>query len=157
MGVYANTFNVIGRFAFGTSGSSYTTGTSQASKLVLTNLSTSATPIELAVQNVVSDARYNLSLQDNQAMRVKGSIIGKQSGSLNVAAFDFDYVIVRGVGAGTTTIVSSNVNTVTNIPAWGTPTITADTTRGYASIKVIGSASAIRWTATIDSAEIIYA
>ena len=158
MGVYANSFNVIGRFVFGTSGSNYTTGTSQASKLVLTNLSTSATPIELAVQNTVSDARYNLTLQDNQAMRVKGSIIGKQSASLNVAAFDFDYVIVRGVGVGTTSVVVSNVNVVTNIPAWGTPTITADTARGYASIKVIGATTTnIRWSATVESVEIIYA
>lgn len=158
LGVYANSFNVIGRFVFGTSGSNYTTGTSQASKLVLTNLSISATPIELAVQNTISDARYNLTLQDNQAMRVKGSIIGKQSGTLNVGAWDFDYVIVRGVGVGTTTIVVANVNVVTNIPAWGTPTITADTARGYASIKVVGAATTnIRWSATVESVEIIYA
>jgi hypothetical protein len=157
LGIYANSFNIKTKFSLGTNGSSYSSGTSQKGQLVLTNLSTSSAATELAVSNVINDARYNLTLQDNQAMRVKGSIIGKQTASLNVAAFDFDYVIVRGVGAGTTTIVSSNINTVTNIPAWGTPTITADTTRGYASIKVIGSSSGIRWTASIDSTEIIYA
>ena len=158
LGVYANSYNTVGRFVLGTSGSNYLGGTSQSSKLVITNLTTDTTATQLAVQNVVNDARYNLMLQDNQAMRVKGSIIGKQSGSLNVAAWDFDYVIVRGVGVGTTSIVISNVNLVTNIPAWGTPTITADTARGYASIRVTGAATTnIRWTSTVESVEIIYA
>jgi len=100
-----------------------------------------------------------MTCADNMGMRVKGSVIGKQSGSVNISAWDFDYVIVRGVGVGTTAIVGTpTISVVTNIPAWGNPTITADTGRGYASLKVIGAAATnIHWTATIESTEVIYA
>lgn len=157
MGVYANTYTVQNKLAFGTSGFG-ATGTSQYGKMVLVCATSSDTYVELAAQNTPSDARYNLTLQNNQAMRVKGSIIGKQTASTNVAAWDFDYVIVRGASVGTTTVITPNINVVTNIPAWGTPTITADTARGYASIKVSGiAATNIRWVANIDSIEVVYA
>lgn len=155
-GISAYTFTTYTKWALSCGG--YGLGASQKGLLVLNNRTTGNTPTELAVFAQVSDARNQMTCQDNTGMRVKGSIIGKQSGSTNIAAWDFDYIIVRGVGVGTTTVVVANVNVVSNIPAWGTPTITADTGRGYASIKVTGAtATNIQWTATLDSCEVIYA
>ena len=155
-GSQAYTFTTYTKWALSCGG--YGLGASQKGLLVLNNRTTGNTPTELAVAAQVSDARNQMTTQDNTGMRVKGSIIGKQSGSTNIAAWDFDYIIVRGVGVGTTTVVVANVNVVSNIPAWGTPTITADTARGYASIKVTGAtATNIQWTATLDSCEVIYA
>lgn len=155
-GQQAYTFTTYTKWALSCGG--YGLGASQKGLLVLNNRTTGNTPTELAVFAQVSDARNQMTCQDNTGMRVKGSIIGKQSGSTNIAAWDFDYLIVRGVGVGTTTVVVANVNVVSNTPAWGTPTITADTSRGYASIKVTGAtATNIQWTATIESTEVIYA
>jgi hypothetical protein len=156
-GINAYTFTTWGKWALGTSG--YTLGSSQKGMLVLTIRTTGNTPTELAWGATTgADARSQMTCQDNTGMRVKGSVIGKQSGSVNIAAWDFDYVIVRGVGVGTTSVVVSNVNVVTNTPAWGTPTITADTAKGFASIKVTGAAATnIQWVATIESTEVIYA
>lgn len=157
IGTSAYTFTTWGKFAFG--GNGPTLGSAQKGALVLVIRTTGNTATELAWgQTTGADARSQMTCQDNTGMRVKGSIIAKQSGSTNIAAWDFDYTIVRGVGVGTTTVVSSNVNVVTNVPAWGTPTITADTAKGFASIKVTGLATTnIQWVANLDSVEVIYA
>lgn len=153
----ANTGTTWGKWALGGGGA--TLGSSQKGLLVQTTRTTGNTPTEIAFQGGGVDLRAQMTCADNMGMRVKGSVIGKQSGSTNISAWDFDYVIVRGVGVGTTTIVGTpTISVVTNIPAWGNPTITADTGRGYASLKVIGAAATnIHWTATIESTEVIYA
>ena len=156
-GLSANTGTTWGKWAIGGGGA--TLGSSQKGLLVQTTRTTGNTPTEIAFQGGGVDLRAQMTCADNMGMRVKGSVIGKQSGSTNIAAWDFDYVIVRGVGVGTTAIVGTpTISVVTNIPAWGNPTITADTARGYASLKVIGAAATnIHWTATIESTEVIYA
>jgi hypothetical protein len=156
-GLNANTGTTWGKWAIGGGGA--TLGSSQKGLLVQTTRTTGNTPTEIAFQGGGVDLRAQMTCADNMGMRVKGSVIGKQSGSVNISAWDFDYVIVRGVGVGTTAIVGTpTISVVTNIPAWGNPTITADTGRGYASLKVIGAAATnIHWTATIESTEVIYA
>lgn len=156
-GLSSNTGTTWGKWAIGGGGA--TLGSSQKGLLVQTTRTTGNTPTEIAFQGGGVDLRAQMTCADNMGMRVKGSIIGKQSGSVNISAWDFDYVIVRGVGVGTTAIVGTpTISVVTNIPAWGNPTITADTARGYASLKVIGAtATNIHWTATIESTEVIYA
>lgn len=156
-GLNATTGTTWGKWAIGAGGA--TLGSSQKGLLVQTTRTTGNTPTEIAFQGGGIDLRAQMTCADNMGMRVKGSVIGKQSGSTNISAWDFDYVIVRGVGVGTTTIVGTpTISVVTNIPAWGNPTITADTGRGYASLKVIGAAATnIHWTATIESTEVIYA
>jgi hypothetical protein len=97
-------------------------------------------------------------LVNNQAMRFKGTIIGKQSGSANVASWDINGLVVRTTSAANTTLVVSNVTLVQNTPAWGTPTLTANTTRGGISVSVTGaSATNINWTCYLETTEVIYA
>jgi hypothetical protein len=159
-GVQSHSFGVHMRQSIG--GYQYTTkGDNQSSTLILSTRTTSATPKVLcsADSNFLTNANATnqLTLQNNNAMRVKGSIIAKQTGTTNVGAWDIDFVIVRGANAGTTVIVTSNVNLVTNASSWGTPTITADTTIGCPTITVTGVATTnIQWGCSIASMEVIY-
>jgi hypothetical protein len=72
--------------------------------------------------------------------------------------WDVDGFIVRGANAAATTLNVSNVTLVENTPAWGTPTLAADTTNGGLRVQVIGAAATnIQWTAVIETTEVIYA
>jgi hypothetical protein len=158
-GLNAKSFGVHGRQSVGAYYYS-TTGDNQSSTLILSARTTSATPKILGSVNPIFstiDATTQLTLQNNNAMRVKGSIIAKQNGTTNVGAWDIDFVVVRGANAGTTAIVTSNVNLVTNASSWGTPTITADTSIGCPTITVTGVATTnIQWGCSISSMEVIY-
>lgn len=136
-------------------------GDNQSSTLILSGRTTSATPKVLCSADPVfptASATNQLTLQNNNAMRVKGSIIAKQTGTTNVGAWDIDFVIVRGANAGTTVIVGTpTVSTVVNPSSWGNPTITADTTIGCPTITVTGVATTnIQWGCSIASMEVIY-
>ena len=142
------------------SGYGWVSGDNQTSKLLLNKRTTDATPTILIIDSrygIGADATNQLTLKDNNSIRFKGTIIGRQSGSTNTSAWDIDGIIQRGAGVGTTTLLISNVNVVQNTPAWGTPTLTANTTFGCLTVTVIGAIANIQWTCVIDTAEVIYA
>ena len=147
------------KFAIGASGWGY--GTTQAAITQLDGRTTNTTPTVLLAntQNAGGiTASTQFTLPNNSLMRVKGSIQGKQSGSTNCGVWDFDAVLVRGTTASTMTVVSSNINVVTNTPVFGTPTITANTTLGCMTVTVTGIATTnIQWACRIDSTETLYA
>lgn len=153
----AHTFGVTGRIVFSSTGIG-TRGDAQSSKLVLRKLTTDNTPTILTSDNGSVASANQLTLSNNNTIRVKGSIIGRQTGSTNTSAWDIDCLIQRGVGVGTTTLLISNVNVVQNTPAWGTPTLTANTTLGCLTVTVTGAITTnIQWVCVIDTAEVIYA
>jgi hypothetical protein len=158
-GTRSNTFEHSSRKSLGClpyDASINASGYAQRSWLNVATNTTTATPKSLNAYNATPT--FALRLENNNAMRVKGSIIGKQTGSTNVGAWDFDCVIVRGTTAGTTVIVSSNVNLVINTGGFGNPTLTANTSEGSLDIKVTGLAGiSINWNGTIDSCETIIA
>lgn len=156
IGNSVNTFLQHNRISF-SSGSISTTGDIQKSFYMLKGRSSSATPKTLTSDNSSITTASVIVLQNNNVFRFKGSIVGKQNGSTNVAVWDIDGVIIRGVGVGTTTLPIANVNVVTNASGWGTPTLTADTTLGGLTVNVIGaSATNIQWIADIQTSEVIY-
>jgi hypothetical protein len=129
-------------------------GSIQGSTLVVGVDTTTATPTKLGTYGGTA---IPLILQNNNSVRFKGTIIGRQSGSTNTSSWDIDGFIQRGTTAATTTLLISNVNVVQNIPAWGTPTLTADTSNGGLDIKVIGAATtSIRWTCVFTTTEVVY-
>lgn len=153
----ANTFSVIGRYSYSSSNISVI-GDSQLSKLTLVKRTTNDTPIALSVDNGVASSTNQLVLQNNNSIRFKGTIIARQSGSTNTSAWDIDGIIQRGTSAATTTLLISNVNVVQNTPAWGTPSITANTTLGCLTVTVTGVATTnIQWNCSIETTEVIYA
>lgn len=140
-------------------GSGHTTaGDGQQLTVALTARTTGNTATTLTVRGLSAADTYILSLLNNSASRFKGTIIGKKSGTTDVAAWDIDGLIVRGANAASTTLALGNVTLVQNTPAWGTPTLAADTTNGGLRVQVTGAAATnIQWTAIIDSIETLYA
>jgi len=148
------------KVAFGSS--VYGVGATQSAIATLDRRTTDATPsvlfIDSGTSTLVSLANQ-FYLPNNSLMRIKGSIQGKQSGSVNCAVWDFDAVLVRGVGVGTFAIVGvPTITLVTNTPSWGTPALTANTADGCLTATVTGAvATNIQWAMNINSVETIYA
>lgn len=157
IGYQASTFNTVSnRISFG--GGDYGYGYNQKSILIVTGQTTDTTTTTLTVRSAsTTNASFQFTLENNQLLRFKGSIVGKQTGTTNIGVWDIDGVIVRGANAGTTTLVAPNVNLVTNASGWGTPILSANTTLGCLSVQVIGLAGTnIRWTGSIETTEVIY-
>jgi len=159
-GYKASNSGVKCKVAFGAS--VYGVGATQSAIVTLDRRTTDATPsvlfIDSGTSTLVSSANQ-FTLPDNSLMRIKGSIQGKQSGSVNCAVWDFDAVLVRGVGVGTFAIVGTpSITLITNTPAWGTPALTANTVAGCLTATVIGAAATnVQWAMNINSVETIYA
>ena len=133
-------------------------GETQKSEFFLSIRTTGNTATTVTVAGGAAGTSNQVILSNNSAFRFKGTIIGKQSGSTNVAAWDVDGIIVRGANAAATTLSLGNVTLVQNTPAWGTPTLAADTTNGGLRVQVTGAtATNIQWTAVIETTEVIYA
>jgi hypothetical protein len=133
-------------------------GETQKSEFFLSIRTTENTATTVTVAGGAAGTSNQVILSNNSAYRFKGTIIGKQSGSTNIAAWDVDGIIVRGANAASTTLSLGNVTLVQNTPAWGTPTLAADTTNGGLRVQVTGAAATnIQWTAAIETTEVIYA
>ena len=133
-------------------------GDCQKSEFFLSVRTTGNTATTLTVEGAAASSNNQVILSNQSAYRFKGTIIGKQSGSTNASVWDVDGFIVRGANAAATTLNVSNVTLVQNTPAWGTPTLAADTTNGGLRVQVTGAAATnIQWTAVIETTEVIYA
>ena len=149
-----------GRSMYGRQG--WVRGDTQSSKIILNRRTTDATASVLVIDSPAGNTPVvgnQMTLQNNNVFRIKGSITGKQSGSTNVGVWDIDCVIVRGANAASTVIAgSANVNLVVNTGSFGNPTLTANTTLGCLTVTVIGAlATNVQWTCVIDTCETIYA
>ena len=155
-GNQANTFSIAGRQSRGYINT--VSGDCQKSEFYLSVRTTGNTASTATVNGGAASTSNQVILSNQSAYRFKGTIIGKQSGSVNAAVWDIDGFIVRGANAAATTLNVSNVNLVQNTPAWGTPTLAADTTNGGLQVQVTGAtATNIQWTAVIETTEVIYA
>lgn len=162
IGAYGLTNGVKSRQTF-SGGRISTNGDAQKSTFFYRGRTTDATLTTLATDgNNSINAGNCMQLANNSAIRFKGTIIGKQSGSTNTVAWDVDGLIVKGSSAASTSLVVGNVNLVSNIPSWGTPVLSAyiDAFNGIGAlrIQIQGATSTnIQWTAIIDTTEVIYA
>jgi hypothetical protein len=155
-GFYSRVFGIQNRVVFGRAIT--TAGDCQQSKFFLGRNTTNNSATTLTVGGTTAGTTNQVILSDQSAYRFKGTIVGKQSGSVNAAVWDVDGFIVRGANAAATTLNVSNVTLVQNTPAWGTPTLAADTTNGGLRVQVTGAAATnIQWTAVIETTEVIYA
>jgi hypothetical protein len=156
-GYGSNAYSIIGRKVHSPNLIT-TSGESQKSTFVLLSRTTGNTLTALSSDNGAASATNQLNLQNNNSIRFKGTIIGRQSGSTNTSAWDIDGIIQRGTTAASTTLLINNVTVVQNTPAWGTPTLVANTTLGGLTVNVTGVATTnIMWVATIETTEVIYA
>jgi trimeric autotransporter adhesin len=153
-GYYADSHGVKGRFARGTGGLSLngTKGDAQYGLLVLVKNTTDATQTALSTDTLTAGSDNQLVVQNNGAVSFHGTIVAKQAGSSNVAAWE-----VKGLmhNVTTATLVNSAITVIDNTPGWGLA-MAADTTNDAVQFLVTGAASTnISWVATIHSSEVI--
>jgi hypothetical protein len=149
-----------GRSMYGRLG--WVRGDTQSSKIILNRRTTDATASVLVIDSPAGNTPVvgnQMTLQNNNVFRVKGSITGKQSASTNVGVWDIDCIIIRGANAASTVIGGTpSVSLILNTGSFGTPTLTANTTLGCLTVTVIGAlATNVQWTCVIDTCEVIYA
>lgn len=155
LGVGGNANSVRSRNVFANSS---VTGDAQKSTFIFRQRTTDATLTTFAIEGTGASTTNQITLSNNSGYRFKGTIIAKQSGSTNVSAWDIDGLLVRGANAAATTLLIGNVTLVQNTPAWGTPTLAADTSNGGLRIQIQGAgATNIQWVANIETTEVIYA
>lgn len=159
LGFLANTFGIKNRIAIA-SGQFASVGDAQISKFILKGSTTDATPTDITTDGsfyVIGTNNY-IRLSNQSSFAFTGNIVGKKSGTTDTAMWKVEGLIVRGINEASTTLVTSTVTLVSNTPAWGTPTLSADTTIGCLRVQVIGAISTnIRWVGSIQTTEVIYA
>ncbi len=155
----------IGKVAIsGGSGRFTTSGSNQFGLITLRRATTDATAAVLTSNGAAPGSTNQLILANNQAMIFRVRLIGRRKVSEvdEIATYEFSGAIRRGANAASTALAAAitvsmlagDAGTVT----WGAVTATADTTNGGLAITVIGEAAKnIRWVATVESAEVIYA
>ncbi len=156
-GLQSNTFSVTSRHAHA-AGQFSTSGDNQSSRFRLRIATTDATPTVMTVDGAAAATNTRVNLQNNNTFAFTGLVVGKQTGSTNAASWKLEGQITRGANAAATVLDASTVTVIFNGPAWGTPTLTADATNGALILTITGKAATnIRWSAHIDTCEIIYA
>ena len=155
-GKNATTFSIEGRRTHST-GNISEAGDNQHSYWHFQKATTDATPAVLHTSGGAGSATTRFILQNYNAFAFKGLIVAIQDGTTTAAAWNVEGLAVRGANAAATSVAGVTVNAISNVPAWTTPTITADTTNGAISITVTGvAATNIRWVADIETSEVIY-
>ena len=159
LGSYAEA-DIDGKIAFAVHGFSNTKKTSQNGKYILVSDTADATAEAMTTTNSVNPTFYNqVSLNNNSAFAFHGTIVARESATdgTDCAAWKVEGLIRREGSAGTTVLVNSATTVLDNTPNWGMA-LSADTTNGCLKVQVTGAASTnIRWVATIETSELIYA
>lgn len=142
------------KFAFSLSRFS-ANGDAQQGMFVLRSDTTDATAEALTTNNGTVFTNNQVNVPSNAAYAFHGTIVAKQSGSANAAAWKVEGLIVNN--GGTTTLTNSATTVISNTPSWGMA-LSADDTNDALAITVTGAAATnIRWVATIHTSEVTYA
>jgi len=158
---YLGTPNVIGKVAFGNISAASAIGSGGVGwgTLSLYRATTDATASVLVSSGSVAGATNQLVLPNNSAYAFSILIVARQSaaGGTASAAWQITGLIRQEGTAASTTLVASTITTISNVPAW-TIAVSADTTNGGLAVTATGAAATnIRWVATAQTSEIIYA
>lgn len=149
--------SITGKFVFSSFGGLQFPGDAQTGLIVLKRTTTNATATALTSNASAGSTSNQVILLNNSAYAFTGTVVAKQSGSTNAAAWKVEGLIVRGANAASTTLVFSTVMAISNLPLW-TLALSADTTNGGLAVTATGAAATnIRWVATIQTSEVTYA
>lgn len=145
----------IGKYAH-SGGAVATAGVSQMGSIVL-YAATTGTAVAMTSNGAAVATTNQLIVATNQAMAFTGTVIGKQSGSANIAAYKIEGTVVNN--GGTVTMPTGTLTAIgTPAAGWTAPTIAVDNTRkGITLTSGFNAATTISWTARIDSSEILLA
>jgi hypothetical protein len=157
--VQGGSTTIRGQYAFagGESGA-----TAQTSTFVLKKQTTDATPTVLVTNRIIEvtspGTANQIILRDSSAVAFTGIIVARRKASEGTqsAAWRVEGLIRREANAAATVLVSSVVNTISNVPGW-TIALTADTTNGGLAVTATGGAAAsIYWAATMQTSEVVH-
>jgi uncharacterized protein DUF2793/trimeric autotransporter adhesin len=134
-------------------------GDAQYQEFVLCSDTTDGTPEALSTNNASPNTANQAVLPNTSAYIITGEVIARQNTTGDCKSWTFRATIKRGANAAATAIVGSAVVTVADADAgasaW-TLAVTADTTRGSASLGVTGEAAkSIKWTAYCRAVEVV--
>lgn len=147
-----------GKYAYA-SGRFSTNGDAQFGNMVLRRQTADAVAATLGSDGAVGGASNQVILANNSASAFTGTVVARRqaSGGTESAAWKIEGLIRREGTAASTTLVASTVTAISNVPGW-TLALSADTTNGGLAITATGAASTnIRWVATVQTSEVIYA
>lgn len=136
-----------------------TEGNTQMGMYVPVAVTTSTAATILSTDNATAGATNQILLPNNSAYAFFGTVVARQqaAGGTASAAWKIEGLIRREANAASTTLVASTVTAIDNTPAW-TLALSADTTNGGLAITATGAAATnIRWVATVQTSEVIYA
>lgn len=151
---YQAVSDVKGKGAYA-SGAFSADGDAQTGLFTLRSDTTDATAEAMTTDNSAAGTNDQIVVPSNAAFAFHGTIVAKQSGSANAAAWKVEGLIVNN--GGTTTLTNSATTVISNTPSWGMA-LSADDTNDALKIQVTGAASTnIRWVATIHTSEVTYA
>jgi hypothetical protein len=134
------------------------TGDSQTGMLVVRASTTTNTTVVLTSDGTGAGTTNQLIASTNRAMAFTGELIGKQSGSANIAAYKIEGTLVNN--AGTVTMPTGTLTAIgTDSIALDTaPTLAADNTnKGLTVTSGAKTTTNIRWVCTLRSTEVVYA
>ncbi len=133
-------------------------GDAQSSHFVLRGVSTSTTAVVLTTDGTGTPSATNqIVLKNNQTYSFHGTIVARQQAQYsNIAAWYFEGIVSRGTSAAQTA-VTSNLNLISNSPAWSGITVTFDQTFGGVKFSWVGATTTnIRVVAEVTTAEVTY-
>lgn len=132
-------------------------GDAQQGMMVL-RASTTGSTVVMTSDAAAASTTNQLIVATGQVMAFTGTLIGKQTGSANIAAYEIKGTLVNNGGTvtmptGTATLIGTDSITLTT-----SPTLAADNTnKGLTLTSGAKTATNIRWVATIYSTELTYA
>lgn len=157
MGIAAQS-STVGRYSW-SNGRFSGVGDSQHGLFVLRGSTTTTTPVVLTTDGFSASFDNQVCVLSNSAYAFHGTIVARQKASEGTAsaAWKIEGLIRREVFSSSTALINSAITVLDNTPGW-TIALTGNTSNGTLTITVTGAAATnIRWVATINTSEVIYA
>jgi hypothetical protein len=142
----------IGKYSFGNASSQ---GYQQAGKIVLRAATTTTTAVALTSDGNAASTNNQLIVAGSQAMAIQGTLIAKQSGSGNMAAYNITGAVSNNGGTMAVTGLALTLIGSDSIGLGASPTIAVDNTnKGVTITSGYKSATTIHWVATVNTSEV---
>ena len=147
-----------GKYAYA-SGVFGAVGDAQYGQMVLRAATTTTTAVALTSNGAAASTTNQLIVASGQAMAIQGTLIAKQSGSGNMAGWTITGIVSNNGG---TMAVSGLALTLIGVDSIvlgvNLPTIAVDNTnKGVTITSGFKAATNIRWVATVNTSEVLYA
>jgi len=131
------------------------TGDAQGGQFILRRLTTDATPKTLSTTGGNGSASNQIVANADTCIMFSGTLVAMQNGAQDQGGWEIKGLLKND--GGTTTLVSSNIQTFDDGNGW-TVALSADNTNNALAITCTGEAAHnIRWVANIQTSEVTYA